>query len=122
MDEQRITTELAHFTGSETFTRYSVLARNNVVTEGVKYLADSVGCYWLLDVIDSWAMTHKTEGFIVTKLVMNHESCDIALEDGNGTVLYRQHVSWTDFPLPEITLFSAKNDLGGWTHMLPSEY
>ena len=39
---------MAQFTGSDTFYRYG-LAGVVLFTEGVKYVADTAGAYWLLD-------------------------------------------------------------------------
>ena len=51
---QQIKLGLAQFIGSQTFTRYSpILFPNVVITEGVEYLADECGAYWLLDVVSS---------------------------------------------------------------------
>ena len=46
---------LAHFSGTKHYHRtHSGL----LVTDGVKYLADQAGAYWLLDII--WSVLHKT--------------------------------------------------------------
>ena len=41
-------TMLAQFTGSERFYRHA-LVRDVIYTEGVRYVADTVGAYWLID-------------------------------------------------------------------------
>lgn len=44
-------TDLDHFTGTECYYRYLCGLR---LTDGVKYLADEGGAYWLLDIIASY--------------------------------------------------------------------
>jgi hypothetical protein len=41
---------------------------------------------------------------------------DLTCDDGDGRVIARQHLSFTDFPLPEATLYLEYGTL-----MLPSE-
>ena len=41
---------LAQFTGSQNFYRYG-LVREVLYTEGVEYVVDNAGAYWLLDAI-----------------------------------------------------------------------
>jgi hypothetical protein len=43
--------------------------------------------------------------------------------DGNETVLARQEIPYTDFPLQSITLYASQDEyLGGRVIMLTSEY
>ena len=41
----------------------------------------------------------------------------LTCDDGNGKVVYRKAIEFTDFPLPEIALYFTTN-----TILLPSEY
>jgi len=117
--------ELAQFTGSETFTRWSMLSRS-VLSEGCQYVADQAGAYWLFDAIDSHlttrGVTDETE-FVVARLVVNMPTgrAELTLDDGNGLIWMTQTIPYTDFPLPEIKTYAAFNG-EGWTHMLPTEY
>jgi hypothetical protein len=112
--------DLHQFTGSEHWYRHG-LNRNVVFTDGAKYVADHGGAYWLLDAI---AITQRYEkavaaaDFQVWKLTVKPDhSGTLVCEDGNGHVIYTQPLEFTDFPLPEITLWFADN-----TIFLPSEY
>lgn len=116
---------LEGFTGSETFSRWSALSRS-VLTEGAQFLADQAGAYWLFDAIDSHlvdkGVTDETEFTSVTlRRGSLGNDAELILDDGNGVVFARQHIEYTDFPLPEIKLFAVFNGQG-WTHMLPREY
>ena len=60
----------------------------------------------------------------LTKLTfqVNDDVGLVITEDGNYGEIYRQEIPFTDFPLDEITLWAIKNELNGFTIMLPSEY
>lgn len=117
---------LAQYMGSDTFTRWSILYRNDVLTEGTSYLARHAECFWLMDAIAA----HQTdpsvrrEEFQVWFLRQRplgdwHLYC----EDGNNNLVTEQVFETSDFPLPEgITLWACRNDFGGITIMLPTEY
>ncbi|MGH9344115.1 MAG: DUF6876 family protein [Terriglobia bacterium] len=63
------------------------------------------------------------EDFQVWKLSVGEDRTAIlSTHDGNDTVLNTEKLTYTDFPLPEITLWAVRNELGGFTIMLPSEY
>ncbi len=113
--------DLRQFTGSENWYRHS-LVRSVLYTDGAKYLADHGGAYWLLDQI-ALAQRHDTrlaaEEFQLWKLIVDQEddSAELTCDDGNGRILYREDIAFTDFPLPEVTLYFCNN-----TILLPSEY
>lgn len=106
--------DLAHFTGSEHWYRHP-LRRSHTYTDGVKFLADNAGAYWLIDKI---IVTAPADPFQVWNLTVNDDrSATLNLTDGDGDVLDVQNIEFTDFPLPEITLWLVDNVL-----LLPSEY
>jgi hypothetical protein len=120
-DTDRLRAELQHFTGSEECYRHG-LARSIVFTEGAKYLADKAGAYWLLDEIALAQRGDKAvaaEEFQVWKLTVDLEksSATLACGDGNNHTVFTKAIPFTDFPLPEITLWFANN-----TIYLPSEH
>lgn len=122
MDKQEtgaLKAELRHFTGSETFYRHS-LFRGFVYTEGVQYLAEKAGAYWLLDhIFANQALdVLKDQPFQVWKITVNQdESARISVEDGNDKELAFFPLSYTDFPLEECSLWLVDKTL-----LLPSEY
>ena len=101
--------DLKQFTASEQFYRHG-LSRNHIYTEGVQFLAERAQAYWLLDKI------------ALQVTVSSDCSATLTTEDGNGKVLRTEKLSYTDFPLREIALWSVRNELNGFTIMLPSEY
>ena len=115
--------DLKQFTGSEQFYRNG-LSRNHIYTEGVQFLAQRAQAYWLLDKIALHGSSKiARERFQVWKLTVNPDgSATLTAEDGNDNVLRTANLSFTDFPLREIALWSVRNELNGFTIMLPSEY
>ena len=112
---------MRQFTGSEHWYR-GTINRKVVFTDGAKHVADNGGAYWLLDEI-ALAQLHvkavAAEEFQVWKLkadVLKHTGT-LTCEDGNGNKVFEKALEFTDFPLPEITLWFADN-----TIFLPSEY
>jgi hypothetical protein len=56
--------------------------------------------------------------FQLWKLKVNDDrTAVLTCDDGNGKVVYRNAIEFTDFPLPEIALYFTTN-----TILLPSEY
>ena len=51
------------------------------------------------------------------KLFVQNKKGRLELQDGNGKVLRKQEIPYTDFPLKEINLYLTDNVL-----LLPSEY
>ena len=71
-------------------------------TDGVKFIADSAGAYWLIDeiAINQTRPKVRAEEFQVWVLKVDLEkrkgvlSCD----DGNGNVVFTKRIEYTDFP------------------------
>lgn len=111
---------LRQFTGTEQWYRHG-LARNVLFTDGAKYVADEAGAYWLLDEI-AFSQSLKriaAEEFQLWKLKVNlsEHTAKLVCEDGNGNVVFRKRIPYTDFPLEEISFYFANN-----TILLPTEY
>lgn len=127
MSKQQLdTATLAQFTGSENFIRYSQLFRRSLITDGVHYVAETVGAYWLLDVISSHQARAGQHPFQVWKLIPNKTNSGalVVCEDGNNNKVLQQRIPFTDFPFidgEEFVLWAADNGQG-ITIMLPSEY
>ncbi len=125
LNRDEIEASLPNFTGT---TQWYPMYPGILLTDGAKWLAESAGCYWLYDII--WSIKKPIldrDSFAVVKLVVTGSEADVTVEDGNDNVLYTQHIEYTDFPLPEITLFVADGDGGAFDNptkviMLPSEY
>lgn len=111
--------DLAHFTGTANYYR---LNRKCLITDGAKYLADTAGAYWLLEVAASYLIELGTaDWFVLVRLNVKNYTAELTVEDGNGTVRARQQIPFTDFPTDEQILFACW-DSEHWVLMLPSEY
>jgi hypothetical protein len=121
--------DLWQFTGTERWYRHA-LVRNVSFTDGAKYLADHAGAYWLLDIIaiaQAYTATVATEDFQAWRLTVNaNASATVVCTDGNDKERYRQVIPFTDFPLPDITLYCCRDGALGrgidWVILLPREY
>lgn len=112
--------ELSYFTGTLHYHSYTSVHHHNVLlTDGVKYLCDNCSCYWLVDYILSVQHLPSIAScdFQSWKLSRVNEQWYIACEDGNKHSLYSDTISYSDFPLPEITVWFIGDVL-----LLPSEY
>jgi hypothetical protein len=112
-------TTLAQFTGTERWYRHWA-APKITYTDGVKYVAETAGAFWLLDEIVFAQRISKisSEEFQVWKLAVSSNAVAIlTCEDGNDNEVYRQLIPYTDFPEPEIALWLTNNVI-----LLPSEY
>ena len=119
---------LRQFSGTENYYRHWL--RRIVYTDGVQYLAEQAGAYWLIDLIASWQLKPKVrrEEFQVWILKVNRKPpqgkpmayarcCTDTPEPGNANQVCVQGIPYADFPLDEITLWLVKDVL-----MLPGEY
>lgn len=120
---------LPQFSGTESYTnlRYPWLkGKRFLLTDGTKYLAEKAGAFWLMDAIASHQMNGKVaaEEMQFWKLVVDAESkATLTCDDGNGNILVTQEIPYTNFPLPEITVYVQDSEyLAGLVVMLPSEY
>ena len=119
-DETLSKSDLAQFTGSETWYRHGI-NRNVLYTDGAQHVAEHGGEYWLLDeiaIIQPYNKAVAAEEFQVWKLsVRPDRTATLTCDDGNGNILLTKEIEHTDFPLDEIKLYFAKNVIH-----LPSEY
>jgi hypothetical protein len=81
----------------------------------------SCGAFWLIELIGCFLpdvrRDRKCRDFCVWPLKVRPGcEADLTCDDGDGRVIVRLHLSFTDFPLPETTLYLEYGTL-----MLPSE-
>jgi len=124
-DVETIKANLARFSGSESY--YCSSFGRMVYTDGVKYLADAAGAYWLIDAIASHQRPPVSrEDFQVWRLSVANERGLLVADDGNGREIARQEIDYTDFCLDEIVLYLVAGSLDGEkivrVLMLPGEY
>lgn len=119
--ESRITPDdLTQFTGTDNYYRHASV-RGVLYTDGARFLADRAGAYWLLDEI-AFAQRHRrvaAEAFQNWRLLIERAKGvgSLTCDDGNGAIVYRKRIPYTDFPLPEVALFFVDGVI-----MLPGEY
>jgi hypothetical protein len=111
------------FTGTEAYHRTGSRTRS---TDGVVYLAQKAGCFWLLDIVDS-VMHLITEEFAFADLKVTEDERgrrgEVLIHNGHDEespayrVFHRQKIDYTDFPLDEIRLYVQNGII-----LLPSEY
>ena len=107
---------LKQFTGTTEYFRH---LSGYLYTEGVAYVAQTSGAYWLIDKI-AWTTAGKPclQKFGNWKLtVHNDRSATLTCEDGDKRELYREMIEYTDFPLRQIEIWLINHVL-----LLPSEY
>jgi hypothetical protein len=117
-DAEAIRAELARFTGSAIL-YYHWMGLH--YTEGVRHLAERCAAYWLIELLGCFLpdvrRDRKCRDFCVWRLrVRPGCEADLTCDDGDGRVIVRLHLSFTDFPLPEATLYLEYGTL-----MLPRE-
>ena len=104
----KVMPNLEGFSGTQDyhrFNRFSALT----ITDGIKYLAKELGCYWMLDIVAS--VQHKPKvrqnnSFIIWRLEVKNNSARFAGYtdcEENGKYLkskkvYAQIIHYTDFP------------------------
>jgi len=111
--------QLSNFTGTE---RYYRISRRHLLTEGTKYLAEEAECFWMMDAVASHLSEIGTaDWFVLIRVTVKDTRATMVYEDGNGQEHARQDIPFTDFPLPEQTLYACW-DGEHWVIMLPSEY
>lgn len=114
--------DLAYFYGSQQWFRHWIV-KSVIWTEGAQHVWESGGAYWLCDEIAFRQMDKKAikqEPFQVWDLKVKNSSGVLTCEDGDGKVIYRKRLDYTDFPLPHIRFF-VESDGQNRTIMLPTE-
>lgn len=111
--------DLAQFTGTTRY--YQHWLRQIVFTDGVHYVAETGGAYWLIDAIASYQPKLLTDPMLQQfqhwKLKVNNQKAQLACERDSDDVVLTQNIEFTDFPLNEIRFYLVAGVL-----MLPSEY
>ena len=121
LTKQEILNTLPNFYGTEAYYRYSPQFGNFLLTDGAKYIAEACDAYWLVDLFASHLPAYKDEGFAVLYLKVKDGKAVAQIEDGNGKVLAKQKIDYTNFPLDAVVLYCCpQEDL--FVIMLPSEW
>lgn len=116
---EKLKADLRQFTGAEHYYYYPLFPKFRY-TDGVKFLAEEAGAYWLLDYIFSNHTNSNLleQPFQAWKLKVNeNQSAQIIVEGYNDQIIDQFKIGFTDFPLDEFELW-----LIGMVLILPSEY
>lgn len=112
--------QLDQFTGSETWWRHP-LNRRVTFTDGVRFLAEQAGAYWLIDeilLIQPKAAKLGLPDWQFWRLTVHADkSATLLCHDGDGVIAYAKEIGWTDFPLNRVELWFTNDVL-----YLPSEH
>jgi len=105
--------------GTEAYHKFSSHKHYPIATDGVIAVAETAGCYWLLDIIGSYQTNKLLDPqFQVWKLAVNHENNTAVVSGYNDTeLIVTRNIPFTDFPLDEFKLFLMNGIL-----LLPSEH
>ena len=101
--------KLFQFSGTENWYRHFT---KYLYTDGIKYLADSCGCHWMLDKVFTLQRLPqiKAEEFqLWTLKVFKDHTAILTCDDGNHNIVYTEQIDVTDFPLPEGISFYFEN-------------
>ena len=107
------------------YTKWSILFRNHVLTDGALEIAETHGAYWLMDAIASY----HSQAMKDSKL-REIQFWTLTVKGGYGTLVCRRDSGqkavitqqmMTDFPDGETSLWVAPQD-NFWVIFTPSEY
>ena len=114
-----LSAELGQFIGTTNYYKHWLGIK---YTDGVQYLAEKVGAYWLIDAIASYK---RSEPFQVWTLAQGPDGKGAVLsmvEDTGQPVKVSQDIPFTDFPFNELPEPMIKLYLIDGVLLLPSEY
>lgn len=123
--------DLRQFTGGGDCYQHELNSRV-IYTEGVRYLAEHGGAYWLIDAIASYygspqmrraiASDPRLETLQFWTLTVHDTAAQlVARADSGNEPFILQDVPFTDFPLERVDVW-AGFDGQRWTLYLPSEH
>ena len=111
--------EIAEFAGTANWYRHAFV-KTVVYTDGVKFIAERAGAYWLIDEIAFSQISEPAltgEEFQVWTLIVDGTSAMLRCDDGNERRLLEKRIDYTDFPEQGIKLYCTDGVI-----MLPGEY
>ena len=123
MTKDQLLDELRNFYGTEDYHRTN---HGLLLTDGVKFLADTAGAYWLLDMVWSYlpVLRKSRDTFFVVRYAGTPGASGLfsITDDIPPNQTYAaQTVEYTDFPLDEIVLYLSATE-EEFVLMLRSEY
>lgn len=121
MKSQALTkSDLAEFTGTAQWYCHPMV-KTILYTDGIKYVAEKAGAYWLIDEIAFQQIQPliRNEPFQVwtLKVKLDQSTAVLICDDGNGRIVFKKEIAYTDFPLAELKMYVTDNVI-----LLPGEY
>ena len=116
IESRELEQELKNFHGTE---RYFRNFTGLLYTDGIKYLAEKAGAYWLIDLMGSYQYRLKNVPFQIWALKVNNDRTAVVTcrEDTDEPVIVEQKLEYTDFPLKTFECYCIDGVL-----LLKSEY
>jgi hypothetical protein len=105
------------YTGTENWYRHFT---GLLFTDGVRAVAETYQAYWLIDLVFSHQLSPAVKAEEFQKWVLsrkNGNAFEATCDDGNGHIVARQAIPFSDFEADTLTLYFTNRVL-----MLPSEY
>ena len=121
LTKQEILNALPNFYVTENYYRWSSVFKNFLLTDGANYIASACDAYWLVNLFASHLLSYKYEGFATLYLKVKGGKATAQIEDGNGKVLAKQKIDYTNFPLDAVVLYCCPQG-DNFVILLPSEY
>lgn len=119
LTEEAFEEALYQFTGTSCFYRHEFTKLK--LTDGAQFVREKGGAYWLIDEI---AFAQELEPAVAAEMfqdwklrVEDDRSATLTCGDGNGKIVFKKEIPFTDFPLKRLTLWMTFD-----TILLPSEY
>ena len=128
MIKSEIEKVLPMFTGTSEYFLHKVIGSGSglTLTDGANFVRINAKCHWLFDEIYFALLNIKGEDFLSLKMeVSQSKEAVIKIDDGNGNILFRKTIEYTDFPLDEIDFYIIDERRFGRSSivvMLPNEY
>lgn len=121
---------LGQYYGTTSYMRHKILptmTKGLLLTDGLQYVAEEAGAYWLMDTIllkcKEWLL--EGGGFCTLKLQVSEGSAVLRVEDGNYNLIHEEEIDFTDFPEPGLEFFLQETETSVGIEpvlMLKSEY
>lgn len=115
-----LNSQLRNFCGTETWFKNPLFPKF-LYTEGMQFLAQEAGAYWLLELIFGFQgkLEVKNAGYFQAweLIVSENQTAALHCENGDCEVVFNHKLAFTDFPLPKIRMFFIHDTL-----LLTSEY
>ena len=119
---EELQADLDQFIGGDDLIRH--WTKRLLYTEGVNYLAEQAGAFWLIDAVASYQpeavirQSGRLQSFQLWRLeVADRKAVLECREDSGQPAKIRQEIEYTDFPLAEFEWFVC-----GGVMMLKNEY